>query len=29
VSIGGTTATNLDFAKTIGDNLPPFIGGPS
>jgi RND superfamily putative drug exporter len=26
VSIGGTTATNLDFAKTIRDKLPLFIG---
>ncbi len=26
VSIGGTTATNLDFASTIRDKLPLFIG---
>jgi putative drug exporter of the RND superfamily len=26
VSIGGTTATNLDFAQTIRDKLPLFIG---
>ena len=26
VSIGGVTATNLDFAKTIRDKLPLFIG---
>jgi RND superfamily putative drug exporter len=26
VSIGGTTASNLDFAKTIRDKLPLFIG---
>jgi putative drug exporter of the RND superfamily len=26
VSIGGATATNLDFAKTIRDKLPLFIG---
>ena len=26
VSIGGTTATNLDFSQTIRDKLPLFIG---
>jgi putative drug exporter of the RND superfamily len=26
VSIGGTTATNIDFAQTIRDKLPLFIG---
>jgi RND superfamily putative drug exporter len=26
VSIGGATATNIDFAKTIRDKLPLFIG---
>jgi RND superfamily putative drug exporter len=26
ISIGGTTATNLDFAQTIRDKLPLFIG---
>jgi RND superfamily putative drug exporter len=26
VSIGGTTASNIDFAKTISDKLPLFIG---
>src|SRR3954447_9162027 len=26
VSIGGTTASNLDFSKTIRDKLPLFIG---
>src|SRR4051794_37321155 len=26
VSIGGTTASNIDFAKTIRDKLPLFIG---
>ncbi|MEY2425856.1 MAG: putative drug exporter of the superfamily [Actinomycetota bacterium] len=26
ISIGGTTASNLDFAKTIRDKLPLFIG---
>ena len=26
MSIGGTTATNLDFAQTIRDKLPLFIG---
>ncbi|HWK27755.1 MAG TPA: MMPL family transporter, partial [Solirubrobacter sp.] len=26
ISIGGATATNIDFAKTISDKLPLFIG---